>query len=131
MTESSNISMWQYLFSVNTTLGWVGGAAGLTGNFLIVVVTIMVICSLPCVRRKGYFEVFYWTHNMFFPWYIVLILHGEHVWKWLIVPALLYLIERILRSKLIKLARYGRTYIQKGYLLPSKVRTCIYDVMSV
>ena len=117
----SNISMWQYVFWVNTGLGWVGGAAGLTGVLLFIILIIMVACSLPFVRRKGYFEVFYWTHNLFILWYILLILHATHFWIWFIVPGLLYVLERILRSKVIKLARYGRTYIQKGFLLPSRV----------
>ena len=54
-------------------------------------------------------------------WYIFLILHASHFWKWFLVPAILYIIERILRSKWVKIARFGRTYIQEGILLPSKV----------
>ena len=121
VTGEGNFSMWEYLFSVHTGLGWVGGAAGLTGDLLYIILIILVVCSLPCVRRKGFFEIFYWTHNLFFPWFILLILHATHFWIWFILPAVLYILERILRSKLIKLARYGRTYIQKGFLLPSRV----------
>ena len=43
---------------MRTGLGWVGGAAGLTGDCLIILLGIMVLCALPCVRRKGYFEVY-------------------------------------------------------------------------
>ena len=117
----SNYSMWEYLIGVNTDIGWVGGAAGLTGFILLLILMIMVICSLPCIRRRGYFEVFYWSHNLFFLWYIVLILHGPNFWAWFLVPGFIYIVERILRSRFIKLARYGRTYVQKGILLPSKV----------
>lgn len=113
--------MWMYLFGVGSDLGWVFGTAGLTGLILLIILIIMIICSLPVIRRKGKFEVFYWTHNLFIVWYIVLILHGPHFWKWFIGPALFYIFERILRSKIIKLVRYGRTYIQEGILLPSKV----------
>ena len=102
-------------------LGAHWSAAGLTGDLLYAILIILVVCSLPCVRRKGFFEIFYWTHNLFFPWFILLILHATHFWIWFILPAVLYILERILRSKLIKLARYGRTYIQKGFLLPSRV----------
>ena len=77
-------------------------------------------------------QVFYWTHNLFFLWYILLILHGGDFWKWFLVPAILYILERILRSKWVKLARYGRTYIQEGILLPSKVHTCcMYSAVRV
>lgn len=65
--------------------------------------------------------MFYWTHQLFVVWYIFLILHAPHFWKWFLVPAILYIIERILRSKWVKIARFGRTYIQEGILLPSKV----------
>lgn len=117
----TNYTMWMYLFGVGTNLGWVGGAAGLTGFLLLIILTIMVICSLPIIRRKGYFQVFYWTHNLFVIWYIILILHGSNFWKWFIVPALVYICEYVLRLKIIKLFRYGKTYIQEGILLPSKV----------
>jgi hypothetical protein len=67
------------------------------------------------------FKVFYWTHNLFIPWYILLILHGTHFWKWFLAPALVYIIERIIRSKWVELARYGRFYITAASNLPSKV----------
>lgn len=50
------LPLWEYFFSVRTGLGWVGGTAGLTGVCLVVILSIMVVCSLPCVRRKGYFQ---------------------------------------------------------------------------
>ena len=52
-----SIPLWQYYFYVNTGLGWVYGTAGLTGDILLTFLLVMVLCSLPCVRRKGYFEV--------------------------------------------------------------------------
>ncbi len=119
--EIVNGTIWENLFSVDTSLGWVGGAAGLTGWLLIILLMVISFCALPCVRRKGFFEVFYWTHNLFVIWYILLILHGPHVWKWLIFPATLYIIEWISRLKIVKLARYGRVYIQEGLPLPSDV----------
>jgi hypothetical protein len=51
------LPLWKYFFSVRTGLGWVGGTAGLTGDSLVVVLGVMVLCSLPWVRRKGYFQV--------------------------------------------------------------------------
>ena len=33
------------------------GTAGLTGVFLMIILVIMVLFSLSCVRRKGFFEV--------------------------------------------------------------------------
>ena len=146
-----SLPWWQYFFYVNTGLGWVYGTAGLTGVFLIIILLIIVMFSLKVVRKKGFFEVaillvygdtycsrfhyfhscyylyqvFYWTHNLFIPWYILLILHGTHFWKWFLVPALVYIIERIIRSKWVELARYGRFYIKAASNMPSKVVSCI------
>ena len=49
--------LWQYFFFVGTDLGWVCGSAGLTGVLLLLILIVMVLCSLPCVRRRGHFEV--------------------------------------------------------------------------
>lgn len=121
--------MWMYLFGagpVGTNLGWVAGAAGLTGFILLIILFVIVICSLPIVRRKGKFQVFHWTHLLFVVWYIVLILHGPNFWKWFIGPALIYIAERIFRSKLTKIYKYGRIYITEANILPSKVHYNIY-----
>ena len=56
-TKPTGLPLWQYFFYVKTGVGWVYGTAGLTGDCLIIILFIMVLCSLPCVRRKGFFEV--------------------------------------------------------------------------
>lgn len=117
----TNFTMWMYLFGVGTDLGWVGGMAGLTGFLLLIIIAIMFICALPFIRRSGHFQVFYWTHNLYIVWYIILILHGPNFWKWFAIPATIYIGEFILRLKIIRLVRYGKTYIEEGILLPSKV----------
>uniref|UniRef100_A0A1X7TN72 Ferric oxidoreductase domain-containing protein n=1 Tax=Amphimedon queenslandica TaxID=400682 RepID=A0A1X7TN72_AMPQE len=116
----SNSSMVQYLFGVGT-IGWVYGSAGLTGLLLLIILIIMFICSLPVVRRKGKFEVFYWSHCLYIIWYIVLILHGPHFWKWFVGPAIVFIIEKIFRSKLFHIIHYGGTFIEEVNLLPSKI----------
>ena len=85
-----------------------------------VILTVIVICSQPFVRKKGKFEVFYYTHLLYVPFYILLILHAPNFWHWFIVPGLLYLIERVLRL-VRSTTGHGRTYISSGILLPSKV----------
>lgn len=49
--------VWQYLLFVGTDVGWVCGTAGLTGVLLLATLLVMVLCSLPCIRRRGLFEV--------------------------------------------------------------------------
>ena len=58
---------------------------------------------------------------MYYIWYVLLILHATDFWKWFIVPGLLYIVERVLRSKIFKYWQHGRMYIKEGSLLPSKV----------
>lgn len=42
----------------NTTKpDWVQNTAGATGVLLTIILIVMVICSLPFVRRNGYFQV--------------------------------------------------------------------------
>ena len=122
--------MIQYLFGVGT-IGWVYGTAGLTGFLLLIILIIMCVCSLPVVRRKGKFEIFYWSHCLYIIWYIVLILHGPHFWKWFTGPAIVFIIEKIFRSKLFQIFHYGRTYIEEVNLLPSKVIIIIIIIIII
>ena len=49
--------------------GMIGGCANPTGVALISILTIMVLCSLPCVRRSGRFEVSPSRIWVFCSWY--------------------------------------------------------------
>ena len=66
-------------------------------------------------------QVFYWTHSLFFVFWLLLILHGPIFWMFFIVPGAAYLAERIYRTRLFKLAKYGTIHITETNLLPSKV----------
>ncbi|RZC33532.1 NADPH oxidase 5 [Asbolus verrucosus] len=90
------------------TFGLVGGLANPTGFALFFILLVMSI------------KVFYWTHLMYVPFWILLILHGPNFWKWFILPGCVYGIERIMRLVWMKSER-GKTYISSGLLLPSKV----------
>lgn len=100
--------------------GLIPGCANPTGLALLIILLIMFICSQPFVRRKGSFEVFYWTHLLYIPFWILLLFHGPNFWKWFLVPGLVYIVERILRFVWMK-SEHGKTYISSGLLLPSKV----------
>ena len=64
---------------------------------------------------------------LYVPFWILVILHGPHFWKWFVGPGALFVLEKIFRSKLIKMARYGDTFIEEVNLLPSGVsRTAFY-----
>ncbi|XP_031618648.1 uncharacterized protein LOC116337851 isoform X2 [Contarinia nasturtii] len=100
--------------------GLCGGCANPTGIALFFVLVIMFLCSQPFVRRGGSFEIFYWTHLLYVPFWVLLVFHGPNFWKWFIIPFIIYMVERAL--KIIWLRNgHGKTYISSGILLPSKV----------
>ncbi|KAL3884555.1 hypothetical protein ACJMK2_024688 [Sinanodonta woodiana] len=121
VSEDEHIGMTEILFTTAAGVGFVGASAFITGWLLDLILIVMVICSMPFVRRRGYFQVFYWTHILYVPFWILIILHGPSFWKWFLGPGLLFVLEKISRSKFIKKARYGNTYIEEVNLLPSKV----------
>ncbi|KAI4468353.1 nadph oxidase [Holotrichia oblita] len=100
--------------------GLIPGLAFPTGIVLIIILTVMFICSQPFVRRRGSFQVFYWTHTLYIPFWILLILHCKNFWKWFILPGTLFIVERLIRFSWIKSGR-GKSYITSGVLLSSKV----------
>ncbi|KAL1449324.1 hypothetical protein WDU94_000520 [Cyamophila willieti] len=100
------LSLTEWLFTSRPGLfGLISGWANPTGTF---------------VRKSGSFEVFYWTHLLYVPFWVLLILHCPNFWKWVIIPGIIYTCERIFRFTIMRCKR-GKTYISSGLLLPSKV----------
>lgn len=77
--------------------GLCGGCANPTGIALAIILLIMFLCSQPFVRRGGSFEIFYWTHLLYIPFWILVIFHGPSFWKWFVGPFLIFLIERTIK----------------------------------
>lgn len=50
-----------------------------------------------------------------------LILHGPHFWKWFLVPGTVFIIEKLIRTKITQLAGLGNMYIKEVDLLPAGV----------
>ncbi|XP_072023995.1 NADPH oxidase 5-like [Amphiura filiformis] len=119
--NETNYTLVDYLFTTKPGIGWVFGTANVTGWALLFVLAVIVLCSTPCIRRKGYFQVFYWTHQLAFIFWILLLFHSGTFWMWALLPGAIYIVERILRLKLVQRARHGRTYIKKSVLLPANV----------
>ncbi len=56
----NGVEYWEILFTLKSGIGWIGpGFAYISGVILDIVLTIMVICSMPFVRRSGHFQVQY------------------------------------------------------------------------
>ncbi|KAL3286019.1 hypothetical protein HHI36_000532 [Cryptolaemus montrouzieri] len=121
--NANNYTTSEWLFTSKPGLfGLIGGLANPTGVLLFIILLLMVFCSQAFVRRGGCFEIFYWTHLMYVPFWVLLILHGPNFWKWFMVPGIIYLVERLRRLYWMKFCPdRGKTYISSGLLLPSKV----------
>lgn len=120
LSEGDGHVMTLYTFTTHHDIGWVGGAASITGWVLLAILLVMFLCSLPCVRRSGRFEVFYYSHLLYTAFWFFLILHAPNFWKWFLVPGLLLCIEMLVRA-CRSFSSYGRTTVMKGVILPSKV----------
>ncbi len=123
-----NGTRWSYYDWILTmrpgVFGLLPGIANLTGVALIAILTLMVICSMPSVRRGGHFEVFYFTHLLYVGYWGLLILHAPEFWKWFIVPGIIFVMEvsyRLMTSWMGK----GKTSIYAGVVLPSRVTNLI------
>lgn len=117
--NANKYSISEWLFTSRPGIfGLIPGWANPTGCTLFFLLLIMFMCSQPFVRRGGSFEIFYWTHLLYIPFWICIFLHGPNFWKWFIIPGVIYAIERFTR---MSNSKRGKTYISSGLLLPSKV----------
>uniref|UniRef100_A0A452U5C3 NADPH oxidase 5 n=1 Tax=Ursus maritimus TaxID=29073 RepID=A0A452U5C3_URSMA len=117
-SEASPFRFWELLLTTRPGIGWVHGSASPTGVALLLLLLLMLACSSSCIRRSGNFEVFYWTHLSYLPMWILLILHGPNFWKWLLVPGILFFLEKIIG---LAMSRMAALCIVEVNLLPSKV----------
>ncbi|XP_018404285.1 PREDICTED: NADPH oxidase 5 [Cyphomyrmex costatus] len=123
--NSGNYTMFEWLLTSQPGyFGLVAGSAYPTGIVLFIILVIMIVCSMPFVRRGGCFEIFYWSHLLYIPFWILLIFHGPNFWKWFVGPGIIYLVEKIRRLVWLRSNR-GKTYISSGLLLPSKVTNLV------
>ncbi|KAM5291723.1 NADPH oxidase 5 [Ctenodactylus gundi] len=117
-SEDSPFRFWELLLTTRPGIGWVYGSASPTGAALLLLLLLMFACSSPCVRRRGHFEVFYWTHLSYLPMWLLLILHGPNFWKWLLLPGALFCLEKAVG---LVVSRMTDLHIVEATLLPSRV----------
>lgn len=72
---------------------------GWTGLASMLLFLAMWIFALEPIRRAGHFELFYYVHLGYWPFFALLLVHGPVFWMWATVPLLGYLVERILRME--------------------------------
>ena len=119
---------WSYMEWILTSkpglFGLVPGFANPTGVGLMVTMIIIFVCSLPFVRRRGHFEIFYFSHYLYLVYYVLLTLHAPQFYMWFLPVGIIWLGERIFRVVHSYMGR-GRTFIEEGVVLPSKVTNLI------
>lgn len=93
--EEKGLNYWESIFTWSISLGF---PTGIIEFFLL---AIIVIFSLPFVRNHGYFQLFYWFHTLTIPFLLIMLFHGKVFYKWLIIPALGFAIERVILFYLI------------------------------
>ena len=113
--KKENANYWIYLFTSKYSKGFP------TGVLDFGVLFIMLVFTLSCVRKRGHFQLFYLFHLLSIPFLLIMLIHGAQFWKWLLVPGLLYTIEKILKFKKTSSNKFGDTFISEATLLPSKV----------
>ena len=79
----------------------------------------MVICSMDFVRRSGKFQVFYFTHLLYYCYIVLLILHAPQFWKWCIVFVFIFLLEKLYRQLKTTMG-VGHSYISDAKTLASR-----------
>ncbi len=80
----------------------------------------MTACSMPFVRRSGYFQVFFWTHLLYWLYVVLLILHAPVFWACIVVPLVVFALEKTYRS-VSTLMGAGRTVVEEGVPMASRV----------
>ncbi|CAF1039072.1 unnamed protein product [Adineta steineri] len=108
-THLDGHSWFVLMFTTTAELGWVHYSAPITGVILWLLLIVMIICSLQCIRqRSGCYQLFRYTHYLFWPIFILLVIHAQNFWKWSIGPMTLFCLEKVYLLKR-HLPQYGRT----------------------
>ncbi|CAF3549158.1 unnamed protein product [Rotaria sp. Silwood1] len=110
-----------YMFTTKPNIGWIHGFTPLSGVILCVILTIIVVCSMQWIRRGGHFQIFYWTHLLYLPFFVFLIIHAENFWKWIVGPLSLLLLEKLYSILKRYSSRSGRTYLHSVTIEQSNV----------
>ncbi|KAA0200279.1 hypothetical protein HAZT_HAZT010796 [Hyalella azteca] len=120
VSEETGISFWSYMLETRHGIGWIWGLANQSGILLLVMLFVIVTFSHRCIRKSGYFEVFYFTHLLSLPFWVLMVVHGPRFWMWLLVPGTAFVAEACVRVMQVYSDR-GRTSVVAVEELPSQV----------
>jgi NAD(P)H-flavin reductase len=71
--------------------------SNLTGCSLVILGLIFWICAQPRVRRSRCFELFYYSHYLFFPLQMILCFHSRRYCQHMLLPVIGYFLDRAYR----------------------------------
>lgn len=117
-----NRTFFQCFFGTQYAIG-LFHSAFITGWVLSVLLIAITVSSMNFVRRKDHFEVFYYFHLLYVPFFVVCLLHAPNYWKWLLFPGILFIIEKYLRLRTINLP----SFIREARILPSEVINLVIE----
>ena len=78
-----------------------------------------LVLSCKCLRWL-YVQVFYWTHFLYLPFWLLCVLHAPNFWKWFIGPFCIFALEKMI-SLYKSHSEEGKSYVTTGVVLPSRV----------
>ncbi|CAF1484487.1 unnamed protein product, partial [Didymodactylos carnosus] len=88
------------------------GFATISGIILSFILITIIIFSFEYIRRSGHFELFYFTHLLYIPFFIFLIMHGNGFWKWIIGPLTIFVIEKVYELCQFCRSSHGKTHMK-------------------
>ncbi len=66
-------------------------------------------------------QIFYFTHLLYFSYFILLIFHAPSCWHWLIGPLIVFGMELVYRLSSMFAGNRGKSVVASGIVLPSTV----------
>ncbi|WP_299402884.1 EF-hand domain-containing protein [Acaryochloris sp. IP29b_bin.148] len=90
---------------------------GYTGSLLMLLLLLMWYTSLPFIREKKKFNLFFNMHLAYVPLISLLFVHGPHFYRWAAVPIAAFLVERLVRFQ----RRKQKTHVIDAQILPNDV----------
>lgn len=87
----------------------------------------MFVCSLPIIRRSGLFELFFFSHLLYVPYFVILIVHSDKFWAFVFIPGAIFVAEKILMTRWVRDLRMGTMYIKEAVVWPSGVTQLIMN----
>ncbi|HEX8792253.1 MAG TPA: EF-hand domain-containing protein [Polyangiaceae bacterium] len=110
-------TLYGYLQGTKPFLAELATERALTGSVLLTVFAVMWVFAWQVVRRSSRFELFYFTHLLYFVWFVLAIAHAPGFLGWSALSLVGLAVEQVLR-----LRRRGKaTEVTKARVLRSGV----------